>query len=414
MGSDRQGGQAIVTPRRSLLVWAAAVVVLLAYIVAASGPRMTHGFIAYYVAARLLAAGQLGQLVYDDAWFMRVVQEMTGSGVLEVYGPNPPAMALAALPVAWADPAIARWIWLLASLAAFAATTYAWLRLGPSGVAAPAPLVAIVMLAPPVWANLRTGQIYLFVFAAVAVTARAVIGRRDRVAGLMLGLALALKSAGAAWVSLLLAERRFLIAAAAIVVAAALNGAVLLVTGAGIGERYPAYVQEFVTRPAASVTAYQTTWGFVRHLCVADPQWNPAPAAECEAVATFLPPVAVAVAFLVTVAVVRGAAPALGAAAGICLSLIAVPVAGDHHFVVLGLVMLLLWQHGAGRADRHGRPGRAVWFVASALYLVPMEATAFRFTDGWWAVAAYPRLYLVWLLWGVIVGTAWRERRATR
>jgi len=99
------------------VVWVVGALVLVAYVVLFSIGRTTHGFIAYYSAARLLAAGQLGPLVYDDAWFGRYVQEISGTPVLEIFGPNTPAMALLALPVAFLDPATARTAWLIASQA---------------------------------------------------------------------------------------------------------------------------------------------------------------------------------------------------------------------------------------------------------------------------------------------------------
>lgn len=405
------------TPRLPRLVWAGALVALAAYVLVDAGWRTTHGFIAYYAASRLLVTGQLGPAVYDDAWFMRVVQEITGAGVLEVFGPNPPAMALAALPVAWLDHATARWVWLLASLAAFAATTRWWVSPGVAGgTPVPAPLVVLLMLAPPVWANLRTGQIYLFVFAAMATTAHALVHGRDRVAGAALGLILALKTSGAAWLSLLVAQSRFRVVTTALAVATGITAALLPFTGSAIWQRYPGYVQEFVQRPGASATAYQTTWGFLRRLCVADAQWNPAPAADCVTAARVLPPLAIAFALIITIAAVRRAPPALAISAGICLSLLAVPVAGDHHFVVLGLVLLLLWQHGTTRSAGRPWPGRAVWLLLGTLYLLPMEITAFRYTDGWPALAAYPRLYLTWLLWALVIRAARRSHsgRAVR
>jgi hypothetical protein len=392
-----------VIARLPLVVWVGALVALAAYVLLDSGWRTTHGFIAYYAASRLLVTGGLGPAVYDDAWFMRIVQEITGTGVLEVFGPNAPTVALAALPIAWLDHATARWIWLTASLVAFAGTTGVWLRspvTSPTPV--PAPLIALLMLAPPVWANLRTGQIYLFVFAAVAAAAYALIARRDGRGGFALGLALTIKSAGAAWLTLLLAERRIRAVVTALFTMACLSAMVMNVTGAAIWQRYPGYVQEFVQRPGTSVTAYQTTWGFARHLCVADPQWNPAPVASCAGLANLVPPILILGALIITANAVRRAPPALAAAAGICLSVLAVPVAGDHHFVVLGLAMLLLWQQRATRPD-HGARRRGVWVVLGVLYALPMEWTAFRFTEGWSALAAYPRLYSAWLLWALII-----------
>jgi hypothetical protein len=269
----------------------------------------------------------------------------------------------------------------------------------------PAPLVALLMLAPPVWANLRTGQIYLFVFAAVAAAAYALIARRDGGAGFALGLALTIKSAGAAWLTLLLAERRIRAVVTALFTMACLTAVVMNVTGAAIWQRYPGYVQEFVQRPGTSVTAYQTTWGFARRLCAADPQWNPAPVASCAGLANLVPPLLILGALIVTANAVRRAPPTLAAAAGISLSVLAVPVAGDHHFVVLGLAMLLLWQQGTTRPDPGARR-RGAWVVLGVLYALPMEWTAFRFTEGWSALAAYPRLYAAWLLWGLIIRTA--------
>jgi hypothetical protein len=382
-------------------VWAGALISLALYVLVSSGGRTTHGFIAYYTAARLLADGRLGPSVYDDPWFMQVVQASTGTEVLEVFGPNPPAMALAALPLVWLDHETARWVWLIASLAAYAVATRAWLRPSPTRGPVPPALVATMMLAPAVWANLRTGQIYLFVFAAMSGAGRALLLGRERQAGVALGLILALKTAGAAWLSLLVSQVRFRVVTTALAVTTAITGGLLIVTGPAVWQRYPDYVQEFVQRPAASATAYQTTWGFFRRLCVAHPQWNPSPAADCAMVANIVPPLAIAVALIVTMTVLRRGPQAMVIAGGMCLSLLAVPVAGDHHFVVAGLIMLLIWRHAASA----GRPWprRWVWLILGALYLVPMEVTAFRFTDGWLALAAYPRLYLAWLLWGLII-----------
>ena len=79
------------TARHEQLVWAGALVVLALYVLVSSGTRTTHGFVAYYTAARLLVDGELGPLVYDDAWFTRVVQVSTGTDVLEVFGRSPNA-----------------------------------------------------------------------------------------------------------------------------------------------------------------------------------------------------------------------------------------------------------------------------------------------------------------------------------
>ena len=41
--------------------------------------------------------------------------------------------------------------------------------------------------------------------------------------------------------------------------------------------------------------------------------------------------------------------------------------------------------------------------LIGALLIVPLEYTAERFTTGWWALLAYPRLYAAWLLWAASI-----------
>src|SRR6185436_16009172 len=87
-----------------------AAMVLAVFTVFSAG-SMTHGFVAYYAASRLLVSGQLGPIAYDDRWFGEKVQQFTAGSVREIFTPNPPTMALMALPVAGLDPQAARMIW---------------------------------------------------------------------------------------------------------------------------------------------------------------------------------------------------------------------------------------------------------------------------------------------------------------
>ena len=100
------------------LVWVLCLLVLGAYVLHDSIGRTTQGFIAYYAASRLLVTGHFGPWVYEDAWFMRYVQDITGTRVLEIFGPNTPTMALLALPLGWS------------ALAAYPRLYAAWLLWG--------------------------------------------------------------------------------------------------------------------------------------------------------------------------------------------------------------------------------------------------------------------------------------------
>src|SRR4051794_19430916 len=104
-----------------------AVMILAVFTIFSAGSG-THGFMSYYATSRLLVDGRLGPAAYDDRWFGEVVQQLTSSNVREIFIPNPPTMALMALPVVGMDAQSARAVWLGASLAAFIAGVAALVR----------------------------------------------------------------------------------------------------------------------------------------------------------------------------------------------------------------------------------------------------------------------------------------------
>jgi hypothetical protein len=63
------------------------------------------------------------------------------------------------------------------------------------------------------------------------------------------------------------------------------------------------------------------------------------------------------------------------------------PAVAEPHFVLMAIPLALLQLS----------PIETV--VIGALLVVPLEWTAEKFTAGWWALLAYPRLYAAWILW---------------
>jgi multisubunit Na+/H+ antiporter MnhC subunit len=247
-------------------------------------------------------------------------------------------------------------------------------------------------LSPAVFANLRVGQAYLIVFALFAAAAVLLLRRRDRLAGVCLGLLLALKTSGVALVLVLIAQRRWVAFAWAGGVAAALAIAITPFIDASMWWVYPAQVQSYVARPASSVTAYQTTLGLVRHLCVADPRWNPSPAADCAPIAFILPTLVIGAATVVTLVLARRTTRTEAwIAAGTTLSVLSLPAVEEPHYVLMAIPLALV------------RLGLAELTVIAALLIVPLEITAEKFTSGWWSLLAYPRLYAAWLLWAAAI-----------
>jgi len=363
--------------------------------------RLTHGFVSYYTASRLLLSGEFGPEVYDDDWFRARVQQTTASSVLEIFVPNPPSAALLALPVAPLAAREARSAWLIVSLAAFVAAVSLLVREARESRRTMA-VVAVVLLSGAVFANIRTAQAYLLMAAGCIAAARCLRRGSDGLAGLLLGIVVATKLTAVPWLALLVVGARWRALAATLGTVGAMSGLTLWLGGVEAWARMPSAIAAFVVRPELSVTAYQTPLGFMRHLCVGNPTWNPAPAASCAPVAAVFPWRFVIGAFLAAAVLSRGARLDLVAAAGLCLSVLGVPIAEDHQFVLLTLPAFLVLTS----------PATPAWSVAliAALLLAPAEWTIHRFTSGWWSLLAYPRLYAAGLLFGFVLMTMRSEK----
>ena len=366
--------------------WVAAAVVLAGFTLY-SAASTTHGFVSYYAASKLLLAGELGPPAYDDLWFGAYVQAVTHSAIREIFVPNPPTMALMAVPVAWLDAGLARAVWLAASLAAFLAATWSLIRHASRDRDVGTPAILLTVLAPAVFTNLRIGQGYLFVFAMFAFAVVRLSRGRDVAGGSLLGALLALKTSGVALAVLLAARRQWRALAAAAAIAMVLALAITPFIDASMWLGYPGHVRTYIDRPASAVTAYQTTLGLFRRLCIADPVWNPAPAASCAPLAFVVPALITGAATVVTAIVARRATGDAWLGAAAALAVLTLPAVAEPHFVLLGIPLLLV-------------PLRPIELAVLAfLVIVPLEVTAERFTTGWTVLFAYPRLYAAWLLW---------------
>ena len=117
--------------------------------------------------------------------------------------------------------------------------------------------------------------------------------------------------------------------------------------------------------------------------------------------ATVAPALLTVAAIIITITLSLRSRAELWIAASVCLSVLAAPIAEEHHFASLGVPMVLMWQARARRTILTSE-----WLVLgllAILLMVPLDYTAFRFSRGWTALAAYPRLYAAWLLWAIAI-----------
>lgn len=415
-------------PMRALL-WllaAAAAADLLLRVLAPSAGALSFGFASYYTAARLVAAGELGPQIYDNAWFQE--QERRLGLRDDIYGHQPPTMALLMLPVAWLPPGPARVAWLTLDVACLALLVLLVLRLAGEGAltrqrplrASPglaALLVLVVALYPALRAELRYAQVHTVMALWYALWLFGLVTGRHWLTGAALALLALAKLAGAPLWLLLLALGSW----SALAWAAGLTLAGLALTLPLVGaDTWAAYllgrVGDLAANPVFGVTALQTLTSLLRQLFVYDATYTPAPLLHAPLVATTLWISAVGVLVGLTLLVARRAGPLAAGAAALCIVVPIQPAGEQHHYVMLLTPLLLAillgarqalawWQPGGLTSATHlGRPVAITVALlvagASALMLAP---TYFLDNAAWagWPVAllAYPRLYGALLLW---------------
>jgi hypothetical protein len=395
---------------------AIAAVVLAGYLVLVVPPAARGGgsFAVYYIASALLAhqPSAFAQ-VYDDAWFAAQLGQINPPGVYDIFFYNPPTMGLIMLPLVGFAPQTARMIWTLLGIALL----LGGLMLLARGLALPAHwgvwAMPLALLYAPVTENLRAGQVYLLLFfllcAAFWGLARSDSGRwtmgepkRDAVAGVALGHMLVLKFAGTWLWPLLLVAGRWRVLAWAGAYGAGLVLISLPVIGVSAWRSCFALLPDVLADPRRTVTAYQTVTSLFGHLFDLDARWNPAPLIDAPWAARALTFGVSLGALALSARWVWRAGQSWPLSVALCMALVVTnaPFAEGYHYT-LTLVPLLV----AGWWAWHARPGWRAWAVlalAALLLGAPLPYKAPQLQAGWWALAAYPRVYGAYLLWGWI------------
>jgi hypothetical protein len=359
---------------------------------------MTHGFIGYYTAARLMWQGELTAQAYDDEWFSQQTMALAGEPIGEILTPTIPTVAWVALPLIGLSLQAARdsWIWLnlaflLISLALILITVRhlqpAELPLTPFAVG----LFLAALLAPPVHENFRIGQAFLFFLIFYGLAFYGLVTGRDWLLGMALGLMMVLKTVGI-----------FLWLWGGGTILAVMVGSLPWI-GLDTWLAYGRAIADFGRSPSLAVTAFQTTTSFFNHLFYSDPLWNPAPLWNAPLLATLLPLLALLGLLGVTIWLGRSAPAPLLFAALVPLSTILLPKAEEYHFVFFLLSFAILGHDWLARytAGQHDWPQATLFIAALFLLLAPIPYESSRLSAGTLALLAYPRLYsglLIWLL----------------
>lgn len=391
--------------RRDLEWWLCLGLVAVAVLWLRVWPHLEEGgtaFPGYWVVGRALLAGQPVVELYDDA-VLAGLMEAAGFTPDKLFGP--PSLVLTLAPLAWLPVQTARAVFMVGVLwpALMVSLALLFRPLGRAGLV----LFAMVALGQPVAANMEVAQIYPLMLLAHAVGLWA--WARDRPA--VGGLALAPMIVARGWYGLPQAlgwavARRPM----GTLYTGAVSAAVLLATLPLVGLAAWRYFIE-VQVPAAGVSetafalAYQTWRSLALHLTTLHPRWSPDP--PLTALGPGLWVAGVVIIGVITLWAGSRCRPGSDGGRGFALwtaaALLLAPVAEDHHFVLAALPLASAWRDGH----------RVVVALACVLLLPAWPFDQPDLLGGWRALAAYPRVYGVGLLWAVL---AWEglSRSAAR
>jgi hypothetical protein len=405
-GLRRLAAKPIVRGTVATTILTALVAVFIVHTVVPAAGRLTSGFLAYYVGAQTIKDGEPASRLYDDEWFSARVKEVSAGQVTDIYLANPPVMAVAWVPFAYLTVEQARKLWIglsvlcLGIAVGLIATQLSgsWHLLGLAGI------TALFTLPAPAREQFLLGQIYAFLLLLHVIGWRAYTRRHDAVAGVALGLAVALKLSGWPIGLLMLFQRRWTAVWSSIVTG--IGAAAITLPWVGV-DAWRTFlfvaVPRALHRPSATLTVYQDTGGFWQHWFRYDPHLNPHPIFNAPTLASIL---TISTAAVACVALVARRRPVyVSFAAAVALVELLSPAAEQYHYIVLLLPLAVLWRQ-AWLLRSRGTLCAAC--VATLLIAWPTNYKAPY--PGWALLLSYPRLIGGWIVFAALL-MPWRDDR---
>lgn len=350
---------------------------------------LTHGFGAYYSAARLLQSGQLDERIYDPAYFRPIVQGDSHGQADDIYNANPPTTTLLLWPLSFFSIQTARLLWTIANgVILFVGLAYLVFSLAASARAPRlAGLLSLSMLFPPVLDNFHYGQAYIVIFFLLTVAVVTQRQQRPQFSGISLALALLLKMTGVGLIPVLVWRRCWRPLAWLF----GMMGLTLLMLWPfwppAIWQQFWQTLQETANSPQACTPAYQTLRSLLCQLFIDAPPWSRAPLLHSPQLVWFLFTAFSGLTLWINLRLSQQNLT-LALIAAVVWGVMVAPLGEQYHHTVMLLPLgwlLIRWQYLRAL-------GRVMVLTALGLYLLPLPNSG-------WIVLAYPRVYAVWLVW---------------
>jgi hypothetical protein len=366
--------------------------------------QQPSSFATYYTAADLFwhKPTQFAQ-VYDNQWFATQIDREAFHQATDIFTPNPPTMALLALPLLGLSGQTAWWVWTMGGLLAIAGGF--WLvgsvEKMPAFLLTLAFIVAIFLYAP-LRHNLSHGQVYGYLLGGICLVYWGIRTKQPIAAGMTLGVMLAVKLTGI-WLFILLAlHKQWRILSTAILTSIVIGCISLLQLGFEPWQTFVTLLPNTLSNPKYSIFPYQTIKSLVSHLFLFDATWNQNPIAHLPWLANLLQQIGFWLPLLLTWRLgSRGKIlppPQLLYGLWISLLVTTAPQAQDYHYVLLLPAFLLAFHH-----THHTKSNLfiLIWLtIALGLCAMRIDFNGLQWATGWLAFLGYPRVFGAFLLWG--------------
>lgn len=336
--------------------------------------------------------------LYDQTWFATKADQL-GEPQGGIFQPFPPPTALLMIPLTLLSMGGAKIIWNIMNMLILAALVVVLGRRGKEYRLAPA-----LILFGTGWAlvnNFYLGQVYLLMLLFLALSFHFFDKRKDILAGVLAGIFIPIKYFPLCMVALFLLEKRWRAAWSALAAAAVVVVASVLVLGWELHAQFftsvfSSHMDGQMANPFA--LRYQSWNSLLRALFIKDQVLNPNPFIDW-AGGLFFVRLLIVMLLLSTLVVTFRRHVLSERSIGMRLALLFVvslllsPASASYHMLLLALPAALIWQ------EVRTNPFHPVHMILIGSYfligLIPVAALDRFSLHGGWIVLAYPRLFLL-------------------
>ncbi len=375
------------------------------------GTRITHGFTAYYVSAKMILQGDDFATSYNNQTFLSKIKEYGISNVRDVPR-NLPSNALVFLPIAWLSPVNAKIAWTGISLLCFFAGVYALFKgndiqwRSNTGLS----MLSLLLLFKPLYMNIALGQIYIFLFCIFSLAAYAFKKQHIASGASIISSALMLKGYGVVAYSFSLLTNRSLKAWSSLLLLPAIFLCTLPMVHLQSWSAYYDTLSTTIGRMAEdSHVAYQTINGLIRHLFLFDVVWSPFPVFQLSD--SVVNGISVSLNLIVMIIVMIYSIKlskenfALSFFACVAVNVVTAPIAEEYHYVLfLPLFVGLFVQTIFKRESLKQISIPDILLIIAFFFMaIPIRYTSLQSTSFPIYLLAYPKLYAGMITLGMFV-----------